>query len=135
MSFVEILFLLCPFSEGPVPLYCSLSICTTSNLYCGSTIPLLFCLQIDPSGEIIMLDTPCPWTDHLFALEKSDNDNGSSIKYVLYKEQESNKWRVQAVPLQPDSFQSRLLSFNFYVIVFLNNAPDVVCKASITAGH
>ena len=77
---------------------------------------VLFRLQVDPSGEIIVLDTPCPWSDHLFTLEEND-DNKSSIKYVLYKEQESDRWRVQAVPVQPDSFQSRYGNAIFVLLI------------------
>lgn len=71
---------------------------------------MFFFLQVDSTGEIIVLDTPCPWTDHLFSLEQSLEGVGEgTIKYVLYQELESEKWRVQAVPVQIGSFQSRFV--------------------------
>ena len=53
-----------------------------------------------------MLEKFCPWKEHLFALEKKAGIE-SSIKYVLYKERDATKWRVQAVPIHPNSFELR----------------------------
>lgn len=39
--------------------------------------------SIDPSGEIILLETGCPWKEHLYDLEK-DMALKTPIKYVLY---------------------------------------------------
>ena len=50
--------------------------------------------QVDSSGEIIQLEMHCPWVEHLFALEDKLSVS-PSIKYVLYQEKESEKWRVQ----------------------------------------
>ena len=51
-------------------------------------------MKVDSSGAIIKLETACPWTDHLFELEKEMNLIGQ-IKFVLYKESERNRWRIQ----------------------------------------
>lgn len=86
--------------------------------------------SVHPSGAILKLSCFAPWKDHLFELEeedKSSGEEGSEAKrarvegdaaspasesplppalYVLY-EDSSRSWRVQAVPLEPDSFASR----------------------------
>ncbi|KAI3787547.1 hypothetical protein L1987_42096 [Smallanthus sonchifolius] len=62
--------------------------------------------DIDPSGEIMVLDRFCPWKLHLFELEQ-ELKTEPSIKYVLYQDERSKSWRVQAVAKSPDSFESR----------------------------
>ncbi|KAI3693715.1 hypothetical protein L1987_76666 [Smallanthus sonchifolius] len=62
--------------------------------------------DIDPSGEIMVLDRFCPWKLHLFELEQ-ELKTGPSIKYVLYQDERRKSWRVQAVAKSPDSFESR----------------------------
>ena len=52
------------------------------------------CTQVDGSGEIIRLEPQCPWVEHLFAVEDKLTIS-PNIKYVLYQEKESEKWRVQ----------------------------------------
>jgi len=52
------------------------------------------CTQVDGSGEIIRLEPQCPWVEHLFALEYKLTIS-PNIKFVLYQEKESEKWRVQ----------------------------------------
>jgi len=52
------------------------------------------CTQVDGSGEIIRLEPQCPWVEHLFALEDKLTLS-PNIKFVLYQEKESEKWRVQ----------------------------------------
>ncbi|KAL7623398.1 hypothetical protein AAE478_007080 [Parahypoxylon ruwenzoriense] len=81
-------------------------------------------LQYDPEGRIMVLEGQAvPWKDHLYTLEeeaeaeekekeKEGGEGGSSAKkvlYVLYPEKPvpEAKWRVQAVPVTKDSFQSR----------------------------
>ncbi|KAL9230205.1 hypothetical protein vseg_005588 [Gypsophila vaccaria] len=68
------------------------------------------CLQarkdIDPSGEIMVLNRFCPWKLHLFELEE-EMKSGPPVKYVLYQDDRSKQWRVQAVAVSPDSFESR----------------------------
>ena len=58
------------------------------------------------SSPIITLSTFAPWKDHLYTLEKELN---REVLYVLYPESNdaSPKWRVQAVPTDATSFESR----------------------------
>jgi len=56
-------------------------------------------------GTIIVFNKCCPWKDHLFELEVQLGIT-SPIIYALY-EDTGGSWRVQAVPLNPNSFDSR----------------------------
>ncbi len=58
--------------------------------------------QIHPSGKILVFEMACPWKDHLFELD----DEGSPPLYVLYADS-GGSWRIQAVPMDPNSFTSR----------------------------
>ena len=49
--------------------------------------------QVDPSGEIIFIESGCPWKDHLFTLEEKLNID-VLIKFALFSDQNGN-WRVQ----------------------------------------
>ncbi|XP_047965344.1 MYG1 protein-like isoform X2 [Salvia hispanica] len=62
--------------------------------------------SIDSSGEIIMLTNSVPWKLHIFELEKELKIT-PSIKYVVYADDRSEKWRLQAVAVGPDKFDSR----------------------------
>ncbi|XP_058104893.1 uncharacterized protein LOC131248573 [Magnolia sinica] len=62
--------------------------------------------DVDPSGEIMTLHKFCPWKLHLFELEEEMKID-PPIKYVLYQDDRSKHWRVQAVAVSPDSFDSR----------------------------
>ncbi|KAL6959796.1 hypothetical protein U1Q18_039950 [Sarracenia purpurea var. burkii] len=72
--------------------------------------------EIDPSREIMVLDRFCPdpeliltpwqWKLHLFELEEEMKID-PPIKYVLYQDDRSKHWRVQAVAVSPDNFESR----------------------------
>ncbi|KAK9742342.1 hypothetical protein RND81_03G165400 [Saponaria officinalis] len=62
--------------------------------------------DIDPSGEIMVLNRFCPWKLHLFELEE-EMKSDPPVKYVLYQDDRSKQWRVQAVAVSPDSFESR----------------------------
>ncbi|KAK1619013.1 hypothetical protein QYE76_024530 [Lolium multiflorum] len=62
--------------------------------------------NVDPSGEIMVLDRFCPWKLHLFELEQ-ELKTDPLTKYVLYEDERSKGWRVQAVSLAPDRFESR----------------------------
>ncbi|KAH8918988.1 hypothetical protein BT69DRAFT_529164, partial [Atractiella rhizophila] len=53
---------------------------------------------------IIELEKFAPWKDHLSTLEEEAKD--SSTLYILYPEDGPN-WRVQAVPKEEGSFESR----------------------------
>ncbi|XP_039718127.1 MYG1 exonuclease isoform X1 [Pteropus medius] len=64
-------------------------------------------LQVDPSGEIIELAKGgCPWKEHLYYLE-SGLLPPVTIAFVVYTDQ-AGQWRVQCVPKELHSFQSRL---------------------------
>ncbi|GAB4857663.1 hypothetical protein Ancab_015569 [Ancistrocladus abbreviatus] len=62
--------------------------------------------DVDPSGEIMVLTRFSPWKLHLFELEEEMKVD-PSIKYVLYQDDRSKNWRVQAVAISPDKFESR----------------------------
>ncbi|KAL8148460.1 uncharacterized protein LOC141708301 isoform X1 [Apium graveolens] len=62
--------------------------------------------DVDSSGEIILLHKPCPWKLHIFELEEEMKID-PSIKYVIYQDDRSHNWRVQAVAVSPDKYQSR----------------------------
>ncbi|XP_022375498.1 UPF0160 protein MYG1, mitochondrial [Enhydra lutris kenyoni] len=63
--------------------------------------------QVDPSGEIVELAKGgCPWKEHLYHLESGLSPPGT-IAFVIYTDQ-AGQWRVQCVPKEPHSFQSRL---------------------------
>ena len=52
------------------------------------------CMQVHSSGEVLKLEPYCPWKTHLFSIEKTLSVS-PSIKYMLYQESTSSKWRVQ----------------------------------------
>ena len=63
--------------------------------------------EISKTGEIIKLQRPCPWKDHLIDIEKDNNLEGK-LKFVLFPENEkSEKWRVQGINLR-GSFALRM---------------------------
>lgn len=65
--------------------------------------------QYDAQGRIMVLSgQSCPWKDHLYMLEGESPESGK-VLYVLYPEKPTPdaKWRVQAVPVTKDSFESR----------------------------
>ncbi|XWS48748.1 hypothetical protein CRYUN_Cryun13aG0102800 [Craigia yunnanensis] len=62
--------------------------------------------DIDPSGEIMVLKRFCPWKLHLFELEEEMKVE-PLIKYVFYEDERAKQWRVQAVAVSPDRFESR----------------------------
>ncbi|XP_010252461.1 PREDICTED: UPF0160 protein C694.04c [Nelumbo nucifera] len=62
--------------------------------------------DVDSSGEIMVLNKFCPWKLHLFELEEEMKID-PLIKYVLYQDDRSKNWRVQAVAISPDKFESR----------------------------
>ena len=66
-------------------------------------------LEYDSKGRILVLDgQSVPWKDHLYTLEAQE-DGDAKVIYVLYPEKPAPdaKWRVQAVPVSKDSFESR----------------------------
>lgn len=62
--------------------------------------------SVDPSGEIVKMTQYAPWKEHLHDLER-DLSISPPIKYVLYEDDREKKWRIQAVAISPDSFDSR----------------------------
>jgi uncharacterized UPF0160 family protein len=65
--------------------------------------------ETDPSGAIITLPTGgVPWKEHLYTIE-SENPANTKVLYVLYPESgvSDSKWRVQAVGVSAESFESR----------------------------
>lgn len=68
-------------------------------------------LRVHESGEIVDLteneyNGMFPWKEHLFQLETELGLEGV-VKFVLFNDQ-TGKWRVQAVPKTPGSFESRV---------------------------
>ena len=62
-----------------------------------------------PNGKIMVFESGgCPWKDHLYTFE-SENPGEEPVIYVLYPESrtEGSKWRIQAVGVSKDSFESR----------------------------
>ncbi|XP_050070116.1 MYG1 exonuclease [Anopheles maculipalpis] len=62
-------------------------------------------LALHESGEILELEKPCPWKEHLYQLEQEQKLVGTP-KYVIYCNKEHD-WRVICVPVQPSSFVCR----------------------------
>lgn len=63
--------------------------------------------SLDPSGRIIILDQFLPWKEHLFELETHEPSETPTATYILYPDETASAWRVQAVPISPESFESR----------------------------
>jgi uncharacterized UPF0160 family protein len=66
-------------------------------------------LEYDSKGRILVFDgQSVPWKDHLYTLEEQEGGD-AKVLYVLYPEKPSPnaKWRIQAVPVSKDSFESR----------------------------
>lgn len=64
--------------------------------------------EYDDRGRLMVFSKSCPWKDHLYTLEESEGNKGQ-VLYVLYpeSEDENSKWRIQAVSVTKDSFESR----------------------------
>jgi len=61
----------------------------------------------DPQGRILVFDEFASWKDHIYQLEGDlAIPQAERALYVVYPD-ESGKWRVQAVPINADSFVSR----------------------------
>ncbi|XP_078041097.1 MYG1 protein C27H6.8 [Augochlora pura] len=61
--------------------------------------------KVDPSGEIMVLSQSSSWIHHLFAIEK-EMKLEPTLKYVIWEE--SNDYRIRAVPVVPSSFICRI---------------------------
>lgn len=64
--------------------------------------------KFDGKGRVLIFDKGVPWKDHLYALE-DENPGEEKVVYVLYPEgpYDGSKWRIQAVSVSKDSFESR----------------------------
>ncbi|CCJ28230.1 unnamed protein product [Pneumocystis jirovecii] len=60
--------------------------------------------EYDSKGRIVVFEQFLPWKSHLFQIESEFNTCGQ-ILYVIYTD--GKDWRVQAVPIAPESFTSR----------------------------
>lgn len=66
-------------------------------------------LEHDSKGRILVFEgQSVPWKDHLYTLEERESGD-AKVLYVLYPEKPTPdaKWRIQAVPVSKDSFESR----------------------------
>ncbi|XP_050306140.1 MYG1 protein [Anthonomus grandis grandis] len=63
--------------------------------------------SLHDSGEIMLLTDRCSWKDHLYALEEELKIEGE-IKFCVFHDRGGDSWRVQGIPLQPDSFICRV---------------------------
>ncbi|XDG04060.1 hypothetical protein ABKA04_003675 [Annulohypoxylon sp. FPYF3050] len=66
-------------------------------------------LQYDPEGRIMVFEgQSVPWKDHLYTLEE-EAATDKKVLYVLYPEKPRPDavWRIQAVPVTENSFESR----------------------------
>jgi uncharacterized UPF0160 family protein len=66
-------------------------------------------LEFDPKGRVLVFEgQSVPWKDHLYSLE-AEATGDEKVVYVLYPESSApgSKWRIQAVPVSSDSFESR----------------------------
>ncbi|CDO71544.1 hypothetical protein BN946_scf184911.g14 [Trametes cinnabarina] len=64
--------------------------------------------EVDPSGRIVLFESFAPWKEHLFELEETlAIPEAEKPIYVLYPDETANNWRIQAVPVSSESFESR----------------------------
>ncbi|KAI0681814.1 GAMM1 protein [Cytidiella melzeri] len=64
--------------------------------------------QAEPDGKIILFESYAPWKEHLFELEGELHiATPEQPIYVIYPDETAGQWRVQAVPVSPESFESR----------------------------
>ncbi|KZP31263.1 metal-dependent protein hydrolase [Athelia psychrophila] len=65
-------------------------------------------MNVDPSGKIILFEQYAPWKEHLFEIESELNlEEDLKPVYVVYADETAGNWRIQAVPVSPESFESR----------------------------
>ncbi|KAL5482601.1 hypothetical protein ACEPAI_9195 [Sanghuangporus weigelae] len=64
--------------------------------------------EVHPSGRIILFEQFVPWKEHLFDIEQEQVIPKEELPlYVLYPDETASNWRIQAVPVSPESFESR----------------------------
>jgi len=60
------------------------------------------------SGRVLELTTHCPWKEHYFLLEEELGDKlDPKIEFVIFKDFSDNTWRIQSMPISPNSFELR----------------------------
>ncbi|EJC97963.1 GAMM1 protein [Fomitiporia mediterranea MF3/22] len=65
-------------------------------------------MTVHSSGRIVVFDQFAPWKEHLFDIEEEQNiPDTEKPFYILYPDETASNWRIQAVPISPDSFESR----------------------------
>ena len=64
--------------------------------------------EYDPQGRVIVFEEGVPWKDHLYTIEAEHKTEGGAL-YVLYPSGGPGEqaWRIQAVSVSKDSFESR----------------------------
>ncbi|KAI2623758.1 putative UPF0160 protein C27H6.8 [Xylaria nigripes] len=89
------------------------------DYYTGAWLPARSVVQeafdkrmaIHPQGHIMVIEgRGAPWKDHIFAIEEElKTEEQNRPLYVLFPEtpRPDSRWRIQAVPVSRDSFQSR----------------------------
>lgn len=56
----------------------------------------------------MLVEVFAPWKEHLFDIEEQAQTGASETPYyIVYPDEFGGNWRVQAVPVTPDSFESR----------------------------
>jgi len=64
--------------------------------------------QTHKSGRVIEFSSPCPWKEHYFVLEEElGEDLLPKIDYVIFEDSSNSTWRIQCIPMTPNSFTSR----------------------------
>jgi len=64
--------------------------------------------EFEATGKIIVFEQFAPWKEHLFELEGELGVTADNQPiYVIYPDETANNWRIQAVPVSPESFESR----------------------------
>ncbi|EGO23671.1 hypothetical protein SERLADRAFT_370529 [Serpula lacrymans var. lacrymans S7.9] len=64
--------------------------------------------DVDNSAKILLFEQFAPWKEHLFELESEEGiAEESQPVYVIYPDETAGNWRIQAVPVSPESFESR----------------------------
>lgn len=58
-------------------------------------------------GQILVLQRSCFWKEALFKIEEQTKTQGQ-IKYVVFNVKNTGEWRIQAVPVEISSFESRV---------------------------
>ncbi|KII94340.1 hypothetical protein PLICRDRAFT_171993 [Plicaturopsis crispa FD-325 SS-3] len=64
--------------------------------------------NVDPSGRIILFSQFAPWKEHLFEIEAEESiPEDAKPYYIIYPDETGGNWRIQAVPVASESFESR----------------------------